>query len=175
MRTLCTWIMMAWMVVVAAPVAAQTSAADDGPTVAATFGMLRFGEHNSSKTGLTVSYNTRPLTGPMSSLGIKASAVGEFGVHWYDGGSLALGQGGIHLTAEGIGTPRVRPYGRAMFGVGRFYGFTETFLTYLAGFDFPLENQPFMIRAEIGQTWDFFDGGANAAVRLMGGVSYTLP
>ncbi|MEO8482717.1 MAG: hypothetical protein ABI634_10935 [Acidobacteriota bacterium] len=170
------WLALAGVLLtVAAPVSAQSkaSAADDSAEVAVQYALLHFNEFAFSKAGFDVNYASKLLTQPASSLGLRAGFVVEGGLHHFDGGSLKLIQGGVKLVSTRLGTPRFRPYGHIMFGIGNFEG-TDTIMSLMPGADITLEGHPYHLRVEAGQVWDFFGGGHQVAWRYSVGLSMPL-
>lgn len=127
-----------------------------------------------SKFGFDVNYLTKSLTQPKTPLGLRASGIGEFGWHRFDGGgSLTLIQGGVQLTSDRFRNDRMALTGRIMGGIGHFPEGTDFNFILMPGLEFFLPGKPYRARVEAGQVWDVFDGGKQAHWRY--GFGIVLP
>lgn len=156
--------------------AANTFPDDSAPAVGVQYAFMGLKEiEGTSLFGVDVNYATKMLSQPFSELGIRAGAIGEFGVHKYDdgGGTQTLIQGGIQLRSDRIRGRKIVPSARIMVGINKFPEGTDFGLTLMPGLDFMLENKKYHARVEYGQVWDFFDGGSLATWRL--GVGIVVP
>lgn len=178
--TLTLSITLAIALVLATSSAAQTPAPlpdgrEDVDTLGVTFGVIKFGGFHSNG-GIDATYATATRTEPLSPLGFRFGFAGTVGFHHFGdgGGTLKLFQGGAHIKADKIGSASLPLYGNVLIGAGNYFGATDMFLTLAIGGDFPIEGQPFKIRAEVAQVWDFFDGGSSAGWRFAGGIALPL-
>ena len=158
------------LLALAVPAAAQ-STSEDTALVGVQIGLLRFNEFASSKVGLDVNYGTKSLTKPAGSVGLRTGVAAEVGFHKFDGTTLKLFQGGVQLKMDKLDRPRFKPYARIMFGLGNVDGGTDTIMSLLPGADITMPGKPYNIRVEVGQVWDFYDGGHQVAWRYSVGVS----
>lgn len=171
---------LALCLAVAAPAFAQAPADslaaihDKAPAeLGVTFGIIKFDAFHSD-WGFDGTYSTKPLSGPMSSLGFRAGVTVAGGLHSFEGERLKLVQGGLHLVADKIGGPRFQMYGNFLFGIGNYFGATDEFLTLAVGANIPLQNSKYLVRVEAAQIDDYGDGEREGGWRFSGGVTIPL-
>lgn len=174
--TTCAFLLAA---LTAVPAMAQTGSLTPtydqaGANVGITFGVIKYTAFHSN-WGVEGTYETKPLTKPFTSLGFRAGAAVAAGIHDFgDGDRLKLFQGGLHLVADRIGTPKFQMYGNFLIGPGNYFGSTDMFLTFVAGANIPLQDKKYLIRVEAAQTNDFYDGGREGGWRFSGGLTIPL-
>jgi hypothetical protein len=170
-------ILSAFALVVSVPAFAQTppvSEDDARPAIGVQYALMGIKEvEGTSSVGFDVNYASKMITQPVTSLGIRAGYIGEFGVHRFEDATLTLIQGGVQLKSDRVRTPRIVPSARIMAGIGKYPEGTDFALTLMPGLDFTLENRPYRFRVEVGQVWDSFDGGSLATWRW--GFGIVLP
>jgi hypothetical protein len=149
---------------------------DTRPALGVQYSLMGIGEiEGKSLAGFDVNFSTRMLTQPATGIGIRVGLIAEFGMHHYsDYGTQTILQGGVQLRSDKIRSPRIVPSARIMVGMNKFPEGTDFGLTLMPGLEFPLERQRFHLRVEVGQVWDFFEGGSLATWRWGFGIVMPL-